>query len=128
MDAWIDTALVVAVIVGWLALRRLGLVHAADAQRWLTEGAVVVDVRSPDEFAAGHVAGAINVPLGELKTRIGQAVPDKSRPLLVHCLSGGRSALARRSLVGQGYTRVANLGSLGRARSIVEAQRDSRRG
>lgn len=128
MDAWIETALVVAVIVGWLALRRLGLIGAAEAQRWLAEGAVVVDVRSPAEFAAGHVTGAINVPLGELNARIGQAVPDKSRPLLVHCLSGGRSALARRSLLSQGYTRVQNLGSLGRARNIVESKRDSRRG
>jgi phage shock protein E len=61
--------------------------------------------------------------LDELGQRIGSVAKDKNTPLLLHCLSGGRSAMARHTLKQLGYTEVHNLGSLGRARHLVEGAR-----
>lgn len=112
---------VVAAAAGLVLLaKKLGQISEAEARQLLKSGARVIDVRSRGEFGAGHVKGAVNVPLDELGQRIGGVAPDKHAPLLLHCLSGGRSAIARRSLRSQGYTRVHNLGSLARAKQIVE--------
>lgn len=110
-----------ALVVLVLLAKKLGQISEAEAQRLLQSGAKVVDVRSPEEFNSGHVKGAVNIPLGELGPRIGLVAPDKSAPLLVHCLSGGRSAIAKGALRRQGYTQVHNLGSLRRARQIIGA-------
>lgn len=104
-----------------LVLKRAGQISAASARQRLQQGATVVDVRSRGEFSGGHVRGAVNVPLDELAERIRAVAPDPNAPLLLHCLSGTRSALARRRLAAMGYTQVFNLGSLGRARKIVES-------
>jgi phage shock protein E len=80
-----------------------------------------VDVRTPNEFAQSHVPGAVNVPLPDIPDGVLQRVPDKDRPLLLHCLGGGRSGLAQRPLRRAGYTRVFNLGSHGRAARIVKS-------
>ncbi|MEY4385955.1 MAG: hypothetical protein RLY20_1238 [Verrucomicrobiota bacterium] len=95
-------------------------VSAATAKQLLNAGAKVIDVRSPAEFASGAVKGAINIPLESVASRIASVVPDKSTPLLVHCLSGGRSAVARGILRRAGYAHTHNLGSLARAKQIVE--------
>ncbi|MCB1124978.1 MAG: rhodanese-like domain-containing protein [Verrucomicrobiae bacterium] len=110
----------VAVIAAVVLLKRLGQISAAEAQALLQQGAVVIDVRSPGEFARGHLRGAVNIPVSELGERIGRKVPDKSRPVLLHCLSGARSGMGARALRSLGYTTVHNLGSLGRARRVVE--------
>lgn len=67
----------------------------------LPDDAVVVDVREPDEWAAGHAPGAVHVPLGEVPERLGD-LPD-SEPLPVICRSGGRSQRAVQWLVQQGF-------------------------
>jgi rhodanese-related sulfurtransferase len=66
----------------------------------LAAGATVLDVRNPDEYEEGHVAGAILLPLGELADRIDE-VPNAS-PLYVICAVGGRSLRATHALVGAG--------------------------
>ncbi|ADX47656.1 rhodanese-like domain-containing protein [Paracidovorax avenae] len=58
------------------------------------EKAVVVDVSEPDEFAAGHVGGAKNVPLGQLEERLPQVVKNKSVPLVLVCAKGARAQRA----------------------------------
>jgi rhodanese-related sulfurtransferase len=58
------------------------------------ERAVVVDVREPEEFAAGHMTGAKNVPLNQLDEKLGAAVKNKSVPLLLVCASGARAQRA----------------------------------
>jgi rhodanese-related sulfurtransferase len=65
------------------------------------EGAFVLDVRQPDEYEAGHVPGAVLVPLDQLEARQSELPAD--RPLLVICKSGGRSAAAVMALTGAGY-------------------------
>jgi len=66
--------------------------------------ATIVDVREPDEFTQARVAGALNIPLGTLPTRLGDLPRD--RPVYVMCLSGGRSAQATAYLVGHGVDAV----------------------
>lgn len=74
----------------------------------LAEGAQVVDVRSPAEFASGHSAGSINIPLQELGEGAKQL--DRNRWVIVCCASGTRSAIARLRLRKQGFERVLNAG------------------
>lgn len=72
---------------------------------------VWIDVRSPEEFATGHLAGATNIPHDEIAGRIAALVPDKSTEIHLYCRSGRRSGLAREVLLGQGYTKVTNDGA-----------------
>ena len=117
---WILPLIVVVVIGGFLALRMRGSVSTDDARRHLREGALLVDVRSPGEFAAGSVKGAINIPLSDLPDAMAKHCPDKHRVLLLHCASGGRSGMAAMKLRSAGYTRVFNVGSFGAAQKLAE--------
>ena len=115
---WPVTIGIVVVIVGFVVFKRLSFVSVEVARRHLAAGALVIDVRSPEEFRSGQVPGAINIPLGDLRDSLPRRVKDKNQVLLVHCLSGGRSGMAKQQLKGMGYSNVFNLGSLGRARMI----------
>lgn len=72
---------------------------------------MIIDVRTPAEFAQSHVRGAINLPLDRFAQDIATLVPDKTTPLLLCCLSGGRSGMACNFLQQQGYQQVCNGGS-----------------
>jgi rhodanese-related sulfurtransferase len=71
-------------------------------------GATVLDVRNPDEYVAGHVAGAVLIPLGELAARQDE-IPEGD-PLYVICAVGGRSLTATKALVEAGYEAVSVAG------------------
>jgi rhodanese-related sulfurtransferase len=73
-----------------LPVATAGQIDAATAERHMIDGAAVIDVREPDEFAMGHVEGAANVPLGSLAERVDE-VPD-DRPVVVYCAHGMRGA------------------------------------
>jgi rhodanese-related sulfurtransferase len=81
-------------------------VGSQEAQRLQQQGALVVDVREPFEFATGHIPGAILVPLGELERRATGL--DKSRTIVAVCASGNRSGAASQFLAQQGFD-VVNL-------------------
>ncbi len=68
-----------------------------------------VDVREPDEWEEGHIPHAIHVPRGWLEARIEGLVPDKSRPLVIYCSGGSRSAFAAKALGEMGYEDAVNL-------------------
>src|SRR3954447_5114383 len=72
------------------------------------EGATVLDVRRPDEYQAGHVAGAVLIPLDELAARPHE-IP-RAEPLYVICAVGGRSLTAAGALVQAGYPAVSVAG------------------
>lgn len=72
---------------------------------------LIIDVRSPGEFATGHVRGSVNVPLDRLADDIAKAVPDKSAPVILCCASGGRSGMACSFMQQMGYQQVSNGGS-----------------
>ncbi len=81
------------------------------ARKLVEAGALLVDVRSADEFGAGHVDGAINVPVGRVAQHFG-ADADRSRPIVVYCRSGMRSARAKSILDAAGFEAVHNLGPM----------------
>jgi hydroxyacylglutathione hydrolase len=70
-------------------------------------GVQVVDVRNPDEWAHGHLPGAIHIPLAALPERVGEL--DRSAPIVLHCKGGGRSSIAASFLQSQGMSNVSNL-------------------
>jgi rhodanese-related sulfurtransferase len=74
----------------------------------------VLDVREAGEFGAGHIGGARNIPLGTLKSRLGEIDKWKDQPVLVHCATGSRSHGAATALKAAGFKDVFNLrGGLG---------------
>ncbi len=85
-------------------------VSANEARRLVADGARLIDVRSPGEFASGHVDGAKNIPVGDLDRRTKEL--QKDRPIILYCASGARSAMAKRTLKGAGFTHVYNLGPM----------------
>ncbi|WCJ60766.1 rhodanese-like domain-containing protein [Fontisphaera persica] len=119
---WQTIVVVVAAVVALMVWKSLGLVSVRTALEHLKKGAQVIDVRTPEEFRRDHLPGAVNVPLHELEERIGKVAPDKNQPLLLHCLSGGRSGIAARKLRQLGYQKVFNLGGYSRAAKVVRQQ------
>jgi NADPH-dependent 2,4-dienoyl-CoA reductase/sulfur reductase-like enzyme/rhodanese-related sulfurtransferase len=94
-------------LAGMIAANHLnGDMPLADWRRLGSDGQVAVDVREPHEFAAGHIAGAVNLPLSQLRGRHGELPRD--RPLAVYCQVGQRGYYAVRFLLQHGY-RAANL-------------------
>lgn len=71
----------------------------------IKQGAVVLDVRSKEEFESGHVKGAINIPLDILSSGI-KKIGDKNTYIITCCMSGGRSSIAKNILHGAGYDNV----------------------
>ena len=81
-------------------------------------GALLVDVRTPAEYARGHLEGAINIPYDQIGARAGE-LGDKDREIVLYCRSGRRSGIAKQTLEKQGFTRLFNAGSYQR---LLEAQ------
>jgi rhodanese-related sulfurtransferase len=91
--------------------------------------AALIDVREPQEYATGHLPGAVNIPRGMLEFEISTnphvggvtdpALADRSRHIVVYCLSGGRAALAAAVLQELGYTNVDSI--QGGIRACAEA-------
>ena len=73
---------------------------------------IILDVRRPDEYAEGHIPGAINVPNEEIGTAEIPELPDKAQLILVYCRSGRRSKEAAEKLVKLGYTNVVEFGGI----------------
>ncbi len=68
-------------------------------------GAVVLDVREPDEYEQGAIPGAVHIPRGTLESSVENRITDKTAPVVVHCASGVRSAFAAKTLAEMGYDR-----------------------
>ena len=85
-------------------------VGCADAQAMLGQ-CMILDVREYDEYAAGHLPGAINIPRGVLEFKIGMVpeAADKEAPLLLYCRTSGRAALSAVQLQKLGYARVVSM-------------------
>ena len=75
-------------------------------------GYIVVDARTHDEFAQGHVPGAICIPVQEIGTTPPAELPDKDQMILIYCRSGNRSVQAADKLVAMGYTNIVEFGGL----------------
>ena len=75
-------------------------------------GYIILDVRRPDEFAAGHIPNAINVPNETIGTDEIAELPDKGQLIMVYCRSGRRSKEASEKLVKLGYTNIVEFGGI----------------
>ena len=73
---------------------------------------IILDVRRPDEFAAGHIPNAINIPNESIGADEIDELPDKDRLILVYCRSGNRSKQASEKLVRLGYTNIVEFGGI----------------
>ena len=83
-----------------------------DYAELIKRGAVIVDVRSKDEFAGGHIKGSINIPVDQLQNNLSR-LKDKNKPIITCCASGMRSGSAKTILTNNGYTAVHNGGGWG---------------
>jgi phage shock protein E len=88
----------------------------AAARKLIGAGAVVLDVRSADEYGAGHLPNATNIPVDELAGRLDEVAKltggDLKKPVVVYCASGHRAGKAQQVLDGAGYAQVVNGGGL----------------
>jgi len=86
------------------------------ARQLIASGAVVLDVRTPDEYAEDHLAAAVNIPVQELSTRLDEVAElvghDKARPVVVYCAAGARAAKAKKQLEVAGYSHIVNGGGI----------------
>ncbi|MBA3801664.1 MAG: molybdopterin-synthase adenylyltransferase MoeB [Acidimicrobiia bacterium] len=90
-------------------------VDTGGAAARIADGAVVLDVREPDEFEEGALGGAIHIPRGHLEAQVENRISDKSAPVVVYCAGGVRSAFAARTLGELGYSDVVSMdGGFGR--------------
>ena len=75
-------------------------------------GYIIIDARTEEEFAEGHIENAILIPEYEIKDRAEEELPDKEQLILVYCRSGRRSKIASEELVKLGYTNVKEFGGI----------------
>ncbi|MFP5257268.1 MAG: molybdopterin-synthase adenylyltransferase MoeB [Acidimicrobiia bacterium] len=73
------------------------------------EGALILDVREPEEYEQGAIPGALHIARGTLESSIESRVPDKDTPIVIHCASGVRSAFAAKTLAELGYSDVVSM-------------------
>ena len=110
----IAVAFVSGAMLLWPYVRRAGggpKVNASEATQLINrEDALVVDVRDPGEYGAGHILGAKNVPLSRIDAGGSEIAPKrKEKPVIVYCDTGNRSAKAAAALRSQGFARVVSL-------------------
>jgi phage shock protein E len=110
---------VLAVAVGYIYLKRSGQISQKQAVEYLKSGALVIDVRTPNEFSVGHLMPAENMPLDRIDVLVPSAIRNKDKVMLLHCTTGIRSKVAKKKLEALGYKNVYNLGSYDRAEKIV---------
>ncbi len=89
-------------------------ISAEEAKRIMdTESAyVIIDARTDEEFAEGHIKGAVMIPEYEIAQKAESKIPDKDALILVYCRSGRRSKIAAEELIKLGYTNVKEFGGI----------------
>jgi phage shock protein E len=85
---------------------------SATAGTALEAGIIYLDVRTPEEYAAGHVQGAVHIPYDEVTVRSAELASYRDRDIVVYCKSGRRAGIAIDSLQAAGFTRLSNGGGL----------------
>ncbi|WP_445490542.1 rhodanese-like domain-containing protein [Niallia sp. 03133] len=103
----IVAAVIVYTVSKWFYQRRIVKTITEEEFRQGYRKAQLIDVREPNEFEAGHVLGARNIPLSQLKMRKGEIRPDK--PVYLYCQNGMRSGRAAEFLHRKGYKQLSQL-------------------
>ena len=86
-----------------------GDITSEELQNKILQGAILVDVRSRQEYQEGHLAGAINIPEYEIIRRVEKEIPKKNQLIVIYCQYGGRSRNVYIMMRKLGYTNVYNL-------------------
>ena len=86
---------------------------AKEALAAVEAGAVLIDVRSAEEYAGGHLPASLNIPHPQIVAGVADLAVDKSTPIVLYCRSGNRSGIATKSLEDAGYSNVMNAGAYG---------------
>ena len=102
---------VLAVLVLWMFQRSRGDISSSEARDLVAKGALLVDVRTPEEYQSEHIDGALNVPLADLPRRLDEL---RGKSLVLYCRSGNRSHQAQQLLQERGFPEVRNLGAMTR--------------
>jgi phage shock protein E len=105
-----------------LALRLLVvaiLCSIAPSRAEIPTNAVWIDVRSPSEYAGGHLEGAKSIPYDGIEAGVAHLKLAKDTPIYLYCAVGGRAGIAKKSLEAQGYSQVINVGGLEDARGVA---------
>ncbi len=118
---FITTLFAAAILIAGFKFSATAELSEAKAREYLKRGALVVDVRTVQEFNTKRLTNVVNIPLAEVKEKFPSVVTNKSDLVLLHCLSGARSGAAERELRAMGYTNVFNLGSFKKAEKILRA-------
>ena len=113
------TGFVAAMLVAGFTFKAGAEMSEAEAREYLKRGALVVDVRTVEEFNTRHLTNVVNIPLAELKDKLPGVVTNKSQVVLLHCRTGRRSGIAESELRALGYTNAFNIGAFERAGKIV---------
>lgn len=87
-------------------------ISAERARELIDQGAILIDVRSQEEFQAGHIENALHIPHEQITLHLDQIGNDKHRPIVLYCKSGRRAGIAREALRERGYMQVYNAGGL----------------
>jgi len=95
------------------------LLAIAGARAQVPADAVWIDVRTPSEYAQGHLPQATNIPFDGIVVGVAGLKLPKDTPIYVYCGSGGRAEVARKHLAADGYTHVTNAGGLDDARKLA---------
>ena len=86
-----------------------GDINIEELKNKVSQGAILIDVRSNQEYREGHLQGAVNIPDFEIVNRISREIPKKNQLIVVYCQYGGRSKSAMTMMNKMGYTNVYNL-------------------
>ena len=105
-------AAMVAIVIAYEVRARAGnfaAVSPQDAVRIMNHGALVLDIRQPAEFAAGHLGGARQMPSDQILLASDSLKKHKEKPVLVYCADGSLGPAAARQLAAQGFTKAVHL-------------------
>jgi phage shock protein E len=109
MKTLLIVVLMVVIVGAFLSRARADGVSGVVLEK-IRNGAALVDVRTPGEYAAGHIEGALNIPHDRIAERAPELGADKGKSFVLYCRSGRRAAFALEALQGVGYTNAVNGG------------------
>lgn len=120
----ISIIIVVVIFIMVLLKFNTGELDKQSVKEYVSQGALIIDVRSPGEFASNTITKAINIPYEEISKKIEEYTKNKDHIILVYCLSGSRSAVAKQSLKNIGYMNTYNIGTFRRMAKLLKEEKE----